>query len=150
MSLIVAILIAQLGSDHCATRERASDALLKIGPAAHAQLEIAEKSKCPETAARARRILDQQYIESLNSTRRWPWVDSQKYPKHLEAANAKGKSVYDDSLEDWPNWREATRTVILDMRQRQCPQQEIQVELDRLWKMEADWYGKFRKPDMPD
>lgn len=149
MSLIVAILIAQLGSDHCATRERASDALMRIGPAAYAQLAIAEKSRCPETAARARRILDQQYIESLNSTRRWPWVDDKKYPEYLKAANARC-GTHDEIGEDWPNWREATRAVILDMRQRQCSRQEIQAELDRLWQMEADWNAKYRKPDLPD
>src|SRR5678810_415784 len=120
-----------LGAEEFAKRERAYQALHKMGQAVSPQLREASLDPCPERARRAALLLDKiqraklaGQLAEIEADGWYPWMESATYEDGLWHALPEGWGEYMPSgayYRPWQESREATRRLVVDMLRADVP-----------------------------
>lgn len=127
LPLLLAALVASLGADGHGQREAAEAALAQLLPLARSWLEAGARGggDDAEVKARCRRLLGwpkaQAAFVGRWDARSWPWSDMIR-PGHPLAMGKAGERALANAREagaatgaDWPDYRMATRVLVLDL-----------------------------------
>lgn len=138
-STVLAILVAQLGANDFAARERASVALVRLGTDAHLHLWIIERSKDAESSTRARAILmkwsDANAPSLAAAHGPMPWILD--LGQHYLALARKQVGVQGPPL--WKDYSLATRLLVEDLYRQRVPRHRIQQTIDMLTDAQRIW-----------
>lgn len=157
MTIIMAVLVAMLGSPHYRGRAAAHRALEGVGRAAIPCLERAAGHPDPEVARRAGILLGR-YADEIADRRsrdilptswpRRPWLALYDGTASGYLADAR-KRFKVTGQPDWPEYREATRLWVRAQLTQRRPVDEIRGELDRMAAEERWWIVKNGKDYKP-
>lgn len=153
VSVLVVMLISQLGDSSFRVREAASVRLTNLGPAALIPLQVAKISHDdPEVRSRARAILEDERASYRTTERcRTPMIDClpEDYPdrqmiiqESLKAVRGDTTWDYDSDLGDWPSYRFATEYFIDRLIANGKSKKEIISLLDRMAVQETAFWKR--------
>jgi len=161
MNFIVAVLVAQLGAPEYSVRERAHSALVRLGPAAHVTLQLAERSTDMEVRVRARQIIDHWYCDNaamLAATHgEPPWIADHPSLQDGLATHYLERARTQIGLHGPPTWKDyrlATRLLIEDLYRQRASRSEIAALIRDLAAAQIEWvtlHGhRFEPPIRPE
>ena len=144
--LLTAVLVAQLGSPHFATRQRADEGLRAMGERATPGLMLHADSRDPEVRLRVGRLIDATLparIDRMFARHAYqggaPWADALEW-SHPDRCSVYGRYAWDARTiaraalepEPYPLWRAVTRVWLTDEIQRGRTLDEAEATLEKM------------------
>lgn len=143
ITILISVLITQLGSHNYTERELATQKLSQLSKIAVYQLHEAQHNSNPEISLRAARILHKHYKENASEffkNRRMPWLDMLPYEEyihhHLHEARSK---IGTHNAPHWYDYRLATKLYMEAALVNGYSLQHIENTLSEMQKREDSW-----------